>query len=147
MNFGMHNAPSQNTVLFCRKATNTSFGFNKNIKKSEDANSQKLFLLSKHCEFSIFENIPKKFTISTKTSTCNFNLEMLKETSSVITKFVKDNPDETNYFLNINDEENVLRKFEQLFLGKTVFFDEDEVPTSQRITKMLKIKHNHHQDL
>lgn len=84
--------------------------------------------------------MPKNFTISTKDFTSSFNLEMLQEVSPIIKEYVINNPAETKFHLNINDEENVLSKFEQLFNGKTVYFNEDEIPTSHRITKLLQIK-------
>ena len=122
----------QDTIVFCSsRYTKTA---------NVESGPQSIFLLSELNSISIFDNIPKDFTISTKKGQYHFNLEMLKETSPVITEFVRSNPAESQYFLNINDEVNVLYKFEQLFLGKIVIFTEDEIPYSQLITKELKIK-------
>ena len=106
-------------------------------KKNEKfvSSSQKLFLLSEYSKNSFFENIPKNYVIST----CYFNQEMIKGVSPVISEFIRQHPDEKHYNLDINDEERVLKKFEQLFLGKNVTFDEDEIPSSQKITKILQI--------
>lgn len=43
------------------------------------------------------------------------------------------------YHLDIDDKDNVLGKFEQIFQGEFVIFDEDELPISQKITKLLNI--------
>ena len=133
------------TIKFCRKASqktthDSPFAFHYSDKKDEkipEPNPQQLFLFSKFCEFSIFEVMPTTFTISTKNNICHFNIEMLKEVSPVISDLIQNNPDETNFSLNINDEENVLVKFEQLFQGQTVVFEEDELPSSQQITNKL----------
>ncbi|KAK8837461.1 hypothetical protein M9Y10_036458 [Tritrichomonas musculus] len=123
--------------MFCKKA---KFAFSSWKSNNFETLPHTLFLLSGKCEFPIFEIMPKQFTISTKNSESHFNLEMLKETSSVISDLIRANPNEDHYFLNISDEENVLGKFEQLYQGKTVIFDEDEFPISHRITKILQIK-------
>ena len=141
-NYGPLNL-DQSTIMFCRKVPENfhvpSFVIKRNTEINESS-PQKLFLLSKYCEFPIFETIPRYFSVSTKNGTSYFNTDMLKEISPVISEHLNANPTELRYFLNINDEENVLGKFEQLFLGKTVIFDEDELPCSQRITKILQIK-------
>ncbi|KAK8892562.1 hypothetical protein M9Y10_029795 [Tritrichomonas musculus] len=146
MNRFLHNRQrnsNSGTILFCKKAKRdsitNSFSFNEEPTNDIESSTYKLFLLSDKCQFPFFEVIPKQFTISTKNGESHFNLEMLKETSSVISDHIRDNPNEMTYFLNISDEENVLGKFEQLYQGKTVIFDEDELPISHRITKILQI--------
>lgn len=99
-----------------------------------------LFLLSKSSNFHIFEYIPRQFVITTKNGSSAFNIELLKDSSPVISDFIKEHPKDLHYFLNINDEENVLNKFEKLYQGKKVKFNEDDIPTSQKITKLLQIK-------
>lgn len=134
-----HNArPAVDSILFCVKPDFHSFD---RLKKNEKfvSSSQKIFLLSSYSRNSFFENIPKNFVISTLNSTCYFNQEMIKEASPVISEFIEQHPDENHYNLGINDEENIIKKFEQLFLGESVTFDEDEIPSSQKITKMLQI--------
>ena len=128
----------QKTIMFCMKPSNYGKPYIK--KRIKESSPQKLFLLSEFSEFSIFDVIPKNFSITTKNGTSHFNLDMLKDTSPVITNFIRDNPTKFEYNLNINDEENVLGKIESLFQGKTVTFIEDEFPTSQRITKILQMK-------
>ncbi|KAK8894591.1 hypothetical protein M9Y10_023027 [Tritrichomonas musculus] len=111
-----------------------------NIKKKSEEDNQKLFLLSKICQKDFFENMPKTFTISTKNSTLHFNIQMLKETSPVISKFVQDNPNENNYSLNLTDDDNILVKFAQLYQGKSIIFEEGDIPLIQRFTQLLQIK-------
>lgn len=89
--------------------------------------------------FPIYEFMPKLFSISTNNCVCHFNLRMLKEIIPVISKYVQDHPNENCYHLNINDDSNILFKFEQLFQGQTVIFDEIDFPISVLITKSLQI--------
>ena len=103
------------------------------------SNSQ-LFMFSKSNANIIFEVMPKDFTISTLNSSCRFNTEMLKETSPIISEYVKNHPNERQYTLRITDEKNVLSKFEQLYQGKNVFFEEDELSISRQIIEILQIK-------
>lgn len=96
---------------FCQKIQDQSFS----------SKQTSLSLLSEFTTFNIFDYIPRTFSVSTKNFTSNFNIDMLTEVSPVISEFLEENPSETHFFMNINDEENVLSKFEQLFQGETVF--------------------------
>ena len=110
-------------------------------KSSTDFKStQKLFLLDPSLQFNIFEFIPKHFTITTNSGSSNFNIEFLKDTSTIISEFNKENPNYCKYHLNINDPKNVLGKFEQMYQGNPVIFDEDDIPIAKQITNSLKIK-------
>ena len=129
---------STSHIVFSR-ITPTSKHYSYTVPTIDYNNSQSIFLLSKFCNFNIFDYIPRLFTISTKTSSCKFNIEFLKDTSSLISDLLNKNPNVLEYNLPISDEENVLKKFELLYQGKEVVFDEDELPSSQRITKILKI--------
>ena len=136
--FGFLDIPD--TVMFCRKGKTQNNNFLSNDGKQSDESSSKLFLLSKNISFPIYEFMPKLFSISTNNCVCHFNLSMLKEVSPVISQYVQDHPNENCYHLNINDGTNVLVKFEELFQGQTVFFDEIDFPISFLITKSLQIK-------
>ncbi|KAK8892494.1 hypothetical protein M9Y10_029723 [Tritrichomonas musculus] len=133
--------PIEDSVLFVIRA-HTYNQINKTFKieKTEDSGSQQLFILSKFCKKSYFEAKPKAFTMPTKNSILHFNLQMLKETSPVISKFIQDNPNENNYNININDDENALTKFEQLYQGKSIVLKEDELPIIQRFIQLLQIQ-------
>ena len=48
-------------------------------------------------------------------------------------------PNFSKYHIDINDNENVLGKFEKLYEGKQVVFTEEELSTSKKITNNLKI--------
>ena len=84
--------------------------------------------------------MPKFFTITTNTGFSNFNIYLLKDVSFVISDFLKENPHNLKYHLDTNDEENVLGKFEKMFQGEFVVFNEDDLLLSQKITKMLNFK-------
>ena len=79
------------------------------------------------------------FIIHTKNGSSNFNIELLKDTSLTISEFNEENPTFFEYHLNIYDNRNVLNKFERMYQGKTVFFDEEDIPIAKQITKSLKI--------
>lgn len=131
----------QDTIAFYLTLQNKSIN-DAGIQTREQNKSslQSIFLLSDSNPISIFDKIPKDFTISTKNGKCLFNLEMLKEASPVINDLVNGNQNERDYFLDINDEENVLGKYERLFLGQTVDFVEDDFHCSKQITKLLQIQ-------
>ena len=126
-------------IYFCKKRQKGSYSYSPKIHQIP-SNFQSLYLLSKSLDFPIFKLMPKTFTISTKNSSNNFNIELLKDSSPVISDYIQENPRNNTYFLNINDEENVLQKFADLYQGMSIIFNEDELPTSQRITKLLQIK-------
>lgn len=104
------------------------------VKKINEPSHRNLFILSKICNKDFYENMPKNFTISTKNSVLYFNTEMLKETSPVISKFIQDNPNQHNYYINLTDDENVLSKMAQLYQGKSIIFTEGDTPLVQRFT-------------
>ena len=146
MNF-LGNIGIRNSEICFIRTPNLStprFGFTSSpqFQRSEKINSQSLSLLNQRSGkyiFNIFKFIPKLFTITTNNSSCKFNIEMLKEASSIIDKHLLDNPQELTFHIDIKDEENVLSKFESLFEGEVVVFDEDELPISQKITKALNL--------
>ncbi|KAK8836079.1 hypothetical protein M9Y10_040035 [Tritrichomonas musculus] len=105
------------------------------IKKS----SQTLYLLDPSFQFHIFEYMPKTFTITTNYGSSNFNIEMLSDTSPVISDFISQNPQTFHYHLDINDNSNILSKFEQLYQGKLVCFTDSELPMASQITSSLDI--------
>ena len=108
--------------------------------KSGQIDCCKLFLLSNLINYPIFKFIPRQFIISTKSESCHFNIELLKNASPVINNFIIENPNNFHYFLNINDENNVLSKFEKLFQGMNVKFTVNDIPASKQITKLLQIQ-------
>lgn len=59
--------------------------------------------------------------------------------SKTISDFIEEIPQDLKFNLDIDDDEHVLNKFEQLYQGKKVFFDEKELPICQQITKKLLI--------
>ena len=83
--------------------------------------------------------IPRTFTITTNTGSDKFNTLFIGDKSSIIADFLVENPENMEYHLDIDDKDNVLGKFEQIYQGEFVIFDEDELPISQKITKLLNI--------
>ena len=112
-----------------------------NIPKNIDSDQkfQTLFLLDSSYQFSIFQFLPRIFTITTRNGTSHFNYEMISNASDTILEELETNPTKFEYYLDIADEENVLEKFSQLFQGKKVIFNEDNLPISYKIVRTLKI--------
>ncbi|KAK8842518.1 hypothetical protein M9Y10_026110 [Tritrichomonas musculus] len=90
-------------------------------------------------KFNIFDFLPRLFKITTNTGSSKFNIDILQNTSSVISGFLSTNPEQKEYHLDIDDNQNVLGKFEKMYQGECVTFEEDELPISQKITKLLNI--------
>lgn len=102
----------------------------------------KSFTLNNESQFflEVLKCLPKNFTLTTKNGkSSNFNLRLLQDTSSVIAEFHKENPSVMEYHVDIDDKDNILEKFEKLYQGETVYFDEEELPTSKKITSILNI--------
>lgn len=95
MFFGNINHLGNNTnhIFFCRIVPEYKY-YSIRFKNQNENNNQSLFLLSKSCNFHIFEYIPKHFTISTRISSYKFNTEFLKDTSSLISDLLDKNPNE-----------------------------------------------------
>ena len=83
--------------------------------------------------------IPRLFKLSTNNGSCQFNIQILKDTSSVISNFIEENPNVNEYHIDVDDNYNVLGKFEKLYLGDNIVFKEDELPISKKITGLLNI--------
>ena len=85
-----------------------------------------------------YEIIPKRFTISTNTGSFNFNTEMLKDTSTVISEYISKFPDSRHFHLHIDDKLNILKKIEQLYQGHNVCFSVSERKDFNLIINKLK---------
>ena len=109
----------------------------KKLYKLKQSESNLISLLE--CDFKfIFENMPKEFIISTNTGSYKFNTDILKSSSSVISRFLKNNPTNYRYHLDINDECNVLSKIEQLLRGESIFLLDEEISTFKQIISNLQ---------
>ena len=83
--------------------------------------------------------MPKTFTISTNNGSCNFNVEMLWDSSETIKERLLNNPTNLDFHRDIDDENNVLKKFEQLYQGKIINIPNDDVSTYSQIIDILII--------
>lgn len=88
------------------------------------------------CDLSV---IPRLFTIKTINNSCNFNEIILSKICRVIWKFLRDNPTDQQYNLDIEDKKSVLIKIGDIFQGKEVKFDTDEFETCRSISNKLNI--------
>ena len=98
-----------------------------------------LYLLDSNYYYNILEFMPRLFTITTNNGSSKFNTDMLIDSSEIIS-FCLENSQINEYHLDINDESNVLQKFEQLYQGKTVYFTEEDIPVAKKITSLLMIR-------
>lgn len=89
-------------------------------------------------KLNILEYLPREYTISNKNRSHMCNTELLNAVSSKIESSSR-NQNKLVYHINIADNKNVFEKFEQLFQGKLVFFNLDELDLCQEITDILEI--------
>lgn len=100
-----------------------------------------LYLLDTEFINELFDIMPKSIVITSNSKIpYKFNIEMLKDTSTVISKSLTDNPDCLEYPLNLDDENNVLEKFAKMYQGEEVIFKEEDLPVSQRIIQLLGLE-------
>ena len=97
-------------------------------------------IIESKSDLSFFQIIPKKFTITTNTGSCNFIVDMIILASPIIKKAIYDKPDQLQYHLDINDDTNILQKFELLFEFENVIIKKDEFPIFHQIAEMLQIE-------
>lgn len=109
------------------------------IATISESNYRFLNLLNPRYNLDFLDSVPKLFTISTENGSCKFNTELLINSSSVISNFISNNPNPLQYDLNIIDEFNVLQKFEQLYRGKLVIFDENDRTFYNQIKSALNL--------
>lgn len=101
--------------------------------------SNSVNLRSKSFLFHILKCIPRIFKITTNNGYYNFNIEILKDTSSTVAQYIKDYPNQQQYHLNINDERIILRKIELMYQGESILFEKDDYPTLKTILDQLQI--------
>ena len=107
---------------------------------SENPDDKTLILFDIAFFSFIFDVIPKHFTITTNNNIPHkFNIELLKDTSPVISDLLNESPDLLEYHINIDDENDVLSKFEKIYQGKSIFFENNEKHTVDTITTLLGI--------
>ncbi|KAK8841740.1 hypothetical protein M9Y10_026687 [Tritrichomonas musculus] len=90
--------------------------------------------------YNILQYIPKLFKITTNNGSYRFNRRILKDTSSVISKILNENPYQKEYHLDINDNRNILRKIELMYQGQSVLFNKNDYPLLIAVLKSLDIK-------
>ena len=108
-------------------------------QSSQSSNQKNNYLCLLDNPSCIFNFIPKDFIITTKNGCSRFNKAFLKETSVTISLYLEENQNESSYHLDIEDPTYVLGKFEQLYQGKKVLFENEDIPTCHKITKLLFI--------
>lgn len=129
-----------NKITFIRVTKNgqekkepTKFSFG---SKTTTSNSKSISLSD---NLELLEFLPRLFTITSNSGSSTFNMEFLKDVSTVIAQFLEENPQHLQYHIDIQDDKNVLDKFSQLFQGKIVEFTEEDIPISKQITELLNI--------
>lgn len=63
----------------------------------------------------------------------------MQDSSSVIASSIKDNPNITEFHIDVNDEDNVMQKFEQMYQGDSVSYDIKDLYIVRQITSALNI--------
>ena len=133
MSYQIYSISQRSQLFFTRVQQRNNYYYSQNPAILTNINSLSLIKKMQN----ILQMIPRQFTISTKNSSSKFNIDFLIETCSTISSFIKEIPHNLEYHLDIDDPRNVLGKFEQLFLGQKVIFEEEDLPTCQEITDKL----------
>ena len=120
-------------------SNNRPGNFSGNDPFNSSDKSQSISLFNYQYISDVFDFMPKQFTISTNTGSSQFNILFLMNTSSVISQFLTNFPDKTEYHLDIEDNQNILGKYEKMYQGEFVLFDEEELLISHKITKLLNL--------
>ena len=89
-------------------------------------------------KLDVFQYLSRDFIITTRNGSSTFNSEMLKKSSNVIFEYLQNNQ-KLEFYLDIYDKTNVLEKFAKLYQGEKVYFNEEDLPACQKITKLLNI--------
>lgn len=91
--------------------------------------------------FSLYDDLPdlikvfpQNFEISTNNGRYKFNKDLIKSTIPIIKDALVTETDLKEYHFDINDEQNVMQKFEKLFKGESVEFVKSEEETIKQIT-------------
>ena len=105
----------------------------------EEESCLSIRLINDNNQFDIYKFLPKNFIITTENQSCSFNSDILKNTSSKISEHLHNDPN-LSYHLDINDERKVLSKFEKMYQGEVVFFNEEDLPACNKIVQMLNIQ-------
>ena len=58
----------------------------------------------------------------------------------IIDEFSFESPNNFSYHISIDDDRNVLKKFELLYQGEKVFFEKEDLKASKEIARILEIK-------
>ena len=106
----------------------------------KEPNSKSLCLINKKNLTNIFQVLPKKFKITTLNGSSNFNIEILKIASPIISSLLQKDSNVTQYHIDIEDEKGFLVKLEQLFQGQAVIIAKDECFNFIKFLNLLKIK-------
>ena len=112
-------------------------GLKQNYYYSYSTTKRNIIDLKVNDTFCIFDFLPKTFTIITNDGSFNFNVEMLKDMSSVISDHLK-NPNSLQFNMDIQNKD-IMIKFEQIFLGKKVNIVQDDIPPLKQIMRELNI--------
>lgn len=116
-------------ISFCQKKYN--------FYTSQSHTSQNLkFLSLLHDDIEYF---PRLFTITTKKGSYEFNTDILQDSSTAIAHLLKDDPNITQFRIDINDKDKVMEKFEKMYQGHMVSYDINELLTLRQITSSLNI--------
>ena len=82
--------------------------------------------------------LPQNFAITTNNGSANFNIDTLKHTSSTIFQLLQNRTDNLLYHLPVNL--NALEKLEQLYQGKIVLIEKNEIQAFIVIIQSLQIR-------
>ena len=83
--------------------------------------------------------LPKTFVITTNNGSYKFNIDILKNLSKTISDQLEKDPNNFEYHIDINDDENITKRFENILQGYTSQFKFSELLQIRQIIKILDI--------
>lgn len=83
--------------------------------------------------------LPRLFTITTNNTSAKFNTSILLISSSFLKDYHQKNPDKLQFHIDIEDNQNVLSKIEQIFQGEQVILYRNEYSIYYEIRKSLNL--------
>ena len=101
--------------------------------------NKKIISLNSKGYLDFIPYLPLDFTIRTNNSSARFNSCLLKNASDIIMNFLATNPPNLDYFIQIDDDNNVIGKLERVFLGQPVHFEQNEYTAYNQIKTQLNM--------
>ena len=106
--------------------------------KKNNHHTNLLSLTDKESFYDILLKVPRDFEICTKDGSCYFNTHVMRDISITISELLDQKSDANCYDISLNNN-NVLKKIEDLCQGKSIELYENELSEYKNIVNILQI--------